>query len=282
MKNSKEIFRDLQQQITLKEDAEEIQSILYLVAEHVLGLSRADIISEKKIQADAAQQSRLNTIIKRINGLEPIQYILGEAYFYGRKFNVTPAVLIPRSETELLVEEALKEINPFTPGSILDVGTGSGCIAVTLSKELPEKKIIAVDVSKDALKIASENARHADAVVEFQCVNILNEFPFQKLEMIVSNPPYVSLSEKGSMKKNVLDHEPHLALFVADNDPLIFYNIIAQRGYQSLLPNGKAIVEINERFGHAVQNLFVQAGFTQVRILQDFQGKDRIVTAVKV
>src|SRR5688572_19020982 len=120
MKNSKEIFRDLQQQITLKEDAEEIQSILYLVAEHVLGLSRADIISEKNISADGAQQSRLSAIIKRINGQEPIQYILGEAYFYGRKFNVTPAVLIPRSETELLVEEALKEINPFTPGTILD------------------------------------------------------------------------------------------------------------------------------------------------------------------
>jgi len=160
MKNSKEIFRNLQQQITLKEDPEEIQSILYLVVDSVLGLSRADIISEKSIFLDSFKQNKLNEVTERINRQEPIQYILEEAYFYGRKFKVTPAVLIPRPETELLVEEALKEINPFTPGTILDIGTGSGCIAVTLAKELPEKKIVALDISDGALKVAKENADH--------------------------------------------------------------------------------------------------------------------------
>jgi release factor glutamine methyltransferase len=282
MKNSKEIFRNLQQQITLKEDPEEIQSILYLVVESVLGLSRADIISEKSILLDVSKQNKLYEVTERINRQEPIQYILGEAYFYGRKFRVTSAVLIPRPETELLVEEALKEINPFTPGTILDIGTGSGCIAVTLAKELPEKKIIAIDISDDALKIAKENASHLNAFVEFQKGNILTEsVSFQKLEMIVSNPPYIASSEKEDMKKNVVDYEPHLALFVADDDPFVFYNAIALKGYPALLTGGKVLLEINERFGKKVSRIFIQAGFKNVQILKDLQGKDRIVSAVK-
>lgn len=282
MKNSKEIFRNLQQQITLKEDLEEIQSMLYLVVESVLGLSRADIISEKPILLESSKQNKLNEVTQRINRQEPIQYILEEAYFYGRKFKVTPAVLIPRPETELLVEEALKEIDPFTPGTILDIGTGSGCIAVTLAIELPEKKIAAIDISDDALKVAKENASHLNAFVEFQKGNILTESVSpQKLEMIVSNPPYIARSEKEAMKKNVVDHEPHLALFVADNDPLVFYKAIAQKGYPALLGGGKVLVEINERFGKEVSRIFIQAGFKNVRIIKDLQGKDRIVSAVK-
>jgi len=282
MKNSKEIFRNLQQQITLKEDPEEIQSMLYLVVDSVLGLSRADIISEKPALLDSVKQNKLNEVIARINRQEPIQYILEEAHFYGRKFKVTPAVLIPRPETELLVEEALKEINPFTPGTLLDIGTGSGCIAVTLAKELPEKKIVATDISEAALKIAKENATHLNAFVEFQKGNILTEsISPQKLEMIVSNPPYIAHSESEAMKKNVVDHEPHLALFVDDHNPLLFYNEIAQKGYSALLPDGKVIVEINERFGKEVSRTFNQAGFKNVRIIKDLQGKDRIVSAIK-
>lgn len=281
MKNSKEIFRNLQQQITLKEDTEEIQSILYLVVDSVLGLSRADIISDKPVLLDSSKQNKLKEITERINRQEPIQYILEEAYFYGRKFRVTPAVLIPRPETELLVEEALKEINPFTPGTILDIGTGSGCIAVTLAKELPEKKVVAIDISESALKVAKENADHVNAFVEFQKRNILTESISQKLEMIVSNPPYIGHVEKDDMKKNVVDHEPHLALFVSDNDPLIFYKEIAQKGYSALVAGGKVIVEINERFGKEVSNTFKRAGFKNVRIIKDLQGKDRIVSAVK-
>ncbi|HEU5291325.1 MAG TPA: peptide chain release factor N(5)-glutamine methyltransferase [Cyclobacteriaceae bacterium] len=281
MKNSKEIFRDLVSQITLKEDPEEIQSILYIVLEAILGLSRADIIAEKSISFSAEFQHKLKTIIRQINQHEPVQYILGETYFFGRRFNVSPAVLIPRPETELLVEEVLKEIQPFTPGTIVDIGTGSGCIAVTLAKELPDKKIVGIDVSEAALKIARGNTLQLNATAEFQHVNVLQEFPFQGLEMIVSNPPYIAFAEKESMKRNVLDHEPHLALFVSDNDPLQFYKAIAEKGYSALLQNGKILVEINERFGNEVADVFRESGFKSIRIIKDLQQKDRIVIAHK-
>ena len=282
MKNSKEIFRDLRSQITLKEDEEEIQSILYIVFETVLGLSRADIIAEKPISFNGTVQQKLHGIMQQINQHQPVQYILKEAYFFGRKFKVNSAVLIPRPETELLVEEVLKEIEPFTPGTIVDIGTGSGCIAVTLSKELPNKKIVGIDVSEPALKIANENTLNLNATVDFHQVDVLQEFPFQGLEIIVSNPPYIALAEKDMMKQNVLDYEPHLALFVTDRDPLQFYKVIAQRGYPALIRTGKILVEINERFGKEVAEVFQKAGFRNIKIIKDLQQKDRIVFAQKV
>ncbi len=282
MKNSKEIFRDLQQQITLKEDQDEIQSILYLVVENVFGFSRSDIVAERAIPVTEIRQTKLDSIIRRINACEPIQYILGSTYFYGRKFKVSSSVLIPRPETELLIEEVLKEVDPFTQGSVLDIGTGSGCIAVTLAKELPAKRILAIDVSKEALLIANENARQLNATVEFYKTDALTEkLPIHQIEILVSNPPYVVLSEKKSMKENVLEYEPHLALFVPDNDPLVFYTMIAQKGYAILTNNGKVFVEINERFGEEVSEVFSEAGFKNIRIVKDLQGKNRIVTASK-
>lgn len=282
MNNSKEIFRDLRQQITLKEDQDEIQSILYLILESVLKLSRADIIAEKSISLTVAHEKCLGEIIKRVNACEPIQYILGFTYFYGRKFKVNSSVLIPRPETELLIEEVLKEIEPYTAGTVLDIGTGSGCIAVTLAKELPAKRIVALDVSEGALRVANENAKDLNATVEFHQGNALAEkFPVQQLEILVSNPPYIALSEKKLMNKNVLEYEPHLALFVEDRDPLVFYKMIAQKGFESLTTNGKVFVEINERFGEEVSELFLNAGFKKVQIIKDLQGKNRIVTALK-
>jgi release factor glutamine methyltransferase len=282
MRNSKAILRDLQQQITLKEDLSEIRSVLYLVLEHVLGLSQADVFADKSVLVKDEQQKKLTDIISRINNHEPVQYILGSTYFYGRRFKVNGSVLIPRPETELLIEEVLKEINPFTPGTILDIGTGSGCIAVTLAKELPEKRIVALDISEDALMVAKENASALDAQVEFHKNNALTEnFPCQKLEIIVSNPPYISTSEKGEMKNNVLNFEPHLALFVSNEDPLIFYKMIAEKGFSSLQKGGKVLVEINERFGDRVEELFISAGFKNTRIVKDLQQKDRIVFASK-
>jgi release factor glutamine methyltransferase len=282
MRNSKAILRDLQQQITLKEDLSEIRSILYLVLENVLGLSQADVFADKAILIDDQQQKKLADAISRINNHEPVQYILGSTYFYGRRFKVNGSVLIPRPETELLIEEILKEVNPFTPGTILDIGTGSGCIAITLANELPEKRIVALDISDEALKVAKENASQLNAPVEFHRSNALIEnFPCQDLEMIVSNPPYITASEKGEMKNNVLNFEPHLALFVSDGDPLIFYRMIAEKGVSSLRENGKILVEINERFGNKVANLFIKAGFKNTRIIKDLQQKDRIVFASK-
>jgi release factor glutamine methyltransferase len=282
MNNSKEIFRDLRQQITLKEDLDEIQSILYLILENVLGLSRADIIAGKSISLTVGHQKCLNEIIKRINASEPIQYILGFTYFYGRKFNVNSSVLIPRPETELLIEEVLKEVNPYSPGTVLDIGTGSGCIAITLAKELPAKRVLALDVSEAALRVANENAQELNAAVEFHHGNALAEkFPAQQIEILVSNPPYIASAEKKSMNKNVLEYEPHLALFVEDHDPLVFYKMLAQKGFESLLSNGRVFVEINERFGEEVSELFLNTGFKQVQIIKDLQGKNRIVTALK-
>jgi release factor glutamine methyltransferase len=283
MKNSKEIFRDLLKQITIKEDQNEIQSILYLLLEEILGLSRAAIIAEKSIIINEEQIKRLQDAVTRINKHEPIQYILKSAYFFGRKFTVNPTVLIPRPETELLIEEVLSEIDPLTPGRILDIGTGSGCIAITLVKEVPGKHVLAIDVSEKALQTANENAHALQADVDFLQLDALKEdLPAQPIEIIVSNPPYIARSEKNTMKENVLNHEPHLALFAPDNDPLIFYRTIAQKGFFALRDNGKVYVEINERFGKEVAALFSETGFQNVRIVKDLQEKDRIVVATKL
>lgn len=282
MKNSKEIFRDLQKQITLHEDSSEIKSILFLVLESVLGLSQSDIASDRPVLVSELHQKKINEVISRINAEEPVQYILGSTYFYGRKFNVNPAVLIPRSETEILIEEVLKEIDPFSPGTILDIGTGSGCIAITLAKELPSKRVLAIDVSEGALKTAGENAQQLGASVEFYKVNVLTDhLPASQLEVLVSNPPYVTDSESYTMKKNVLDYEPHLALFVPDHDPFVFYTTIARKGFAALTDSGKVFVEINERYGDEVSDIFKDAGFNTIRMVKDLQGKNRIVSASK-
>ena len=190
-------------------------------------------------------------------------------------------MLIPRPETEFLVEEVLKSTSNI-PGKILDIGTGSGCIAITLAKNLPQKTVIAFDISDEALQVASKNAKQLGANVTFQHVDILkSEIDFQELEFIVSNPPYVAVSEKHAMNRNVLDHEPHLALFVPENDPLIFYNAIAQKGLSALKSGGRIVVEINERFGKEVCDIFIQAGFTNATVIKDLQNKDRIVSVIK-
>lgn len=278
--NSKDLFMDLRKRITLLQEVSETDSMLYLILESI-GITHSDVIAQKAVSLTLAETSVLSTIIDRINKNEPVQYVLGKAHFYGQEFDVNPSVLIPRPETELLIEEVLKNTSN-APGQILDIGTGSGCIAITLAKKLPQKTVIAFDISDDALQVASKNAKHLAANVNFQYVDILtSEIDFQELEFIVSNPPYVAVSEKHAMNRNVLDHEPHLALFVPDNDPLVFYNTIAQKGLSALKPGGRIVVEINERFGKEVCDIFIQAGFTNARVIKDLQNKDRIVSVIK-
>lgn len=280
MMNSKDLFRDLRKRITLSQEVSETDSMLYLILESI-GITHSDVIAQKAVSLTLAETSVLSTIIDRVNKNEPVQYVLGKAHFYGQEFEVNPSVLIPRPETEFLVEEVLKSTSN-TPGKILDIGTGSGCIAITLAKNLPQKTVIAFDISDDALQVASKNAKQLGANVTFQHVDILkSEIDFQELEFIVSNPPYVAVSEKDSMNRNVLDHEPHLALFVPDNDPLIFYNTIAQKGLSALKKGGRIVVEINERFGKEVCDIFIQAGFTNATVIKDLQHKDRIVSVIK-
>lgn len=282
MANSKELFGELVNKIRLNESKEEVESIVYLVLENQLGLSRMEVLSGKKVVGNANDQ--LAEIVDRINREEPVQYILGEAWFYGRKFIVNPSVLIPRSETELIVEEAINAL-PAWPagGKMLDVGTGSGCLAITLVKEFPAAEIHAIDVSAEALVTAAGNAKLLQASVEFHFHDILTEaFPVTGFEVIVSNPPYVTWAERSRMAKNILNHEPERALFVPDDDPLIFYKAIAQQGRILLKPGGRVIVEINERFGSAVVDLFGSWGYSRLMIRKDLGGKDRIVCGIRI
>jgi release factor glutamine methyltransferase len=225
---------------------------------------------------------RLAEIVERINSEEPIQYILGHAWFYGRQFKVHSAVLIPRPETEEVVDYIVKQFRNANDLLIVDIGTGSGCIAITLSLEL-HAKVYGTDVSDDVLKLAKQNNHILEGSVAFLKQDILHyELGFQNIDIIVSNPPYISQAEKKDMKKNVMDFEPHLALFTPGNDPLIFYKSIASKAFKSLKQNGMLITEINEQFGKEVSDIFRAGGFSNVEVRTDMQGKDRFVVGWRV
>jgi release factor glutamine methyltransferase len=281
MKNSKTLFQDFVSKITLTENDDELRSIGYLTFENVFGLSRADIFSEKKIQ-DSTLVNKLETILERINNHEPIQYVLGESWFYERSFVVNPSVLIPRPETGELVRVVLEFVHQTKKQNcrIIDIGTGSGCIAVTLSLELPHADIVAVDVSDDALRVAALNADRLKAKVSFKNLDILANSLLSPADIIVSNPPYIAWSEYDGMSKNVVDYEPHSALFVDSKDPLLFYKAIIRCSKESLRANGLLAVEINERFGTEVYQLFVENNFRHVTLIKDMFGKDRMVKGI--
>ena len=277
MKNSKTLFQDFVNSISIDESRDEIESIAYLVFDKLFHVSKTEILTEKSITESSFEN--LENIIARINQHEPVQYILGNANFYGRTFTVTPDVLIPRPETEELVQTVIHFVRKrnILKTRILDIGTGSGCIAITLALELPRAEIFAVDVSEQALAIASVDAKDLNANVRMLHHDILrNEIPFS-VDIIVSNPPYISLDERFTMPKNVTAFEPELALFVDENDPLLFYRTILARGKQSLTPNGLIAFEIHERFGNEVRQLFEEYSFQNVEVIQDIFGKDRIV-----
>jgi release factor glutamine methyltransferase len=273
--SGKRIFKFIRSGINLYEDDEK-SSISYLIMEHLFNLKKSDILLDKKIEK--VNNEEIISIINRINQSEPIQYILGETEFYGRKFKVNKNVLIPRPETEELVDLIIKENKKQKKIKVLDIGTGSGCIAITLAKELPEAEVCALDISKDALKTANENALMNNAKVDFSHADIIQnlKFKLQNLNIIVSNPPYVRESEKKQMHANILEHEPFTALFVKDEDPLIFYKSIILFAKQHLVENGKCYFEINEKFGQETIALFAENNFSEIRIIKDLQNKDRI------
>jgi release factor glutamine methyltransferase len=280
MANSKDVFNDLFGKIHLNETRDEIHAILYLLLNHLSGLTRTQILSEKEIEP--IDPSRLNEIISRINRHEPIQYIIGEANFYGRSFVVSPSVLIPRPETEQIIVEVLQHVPDALQrtGTILDIGTGSGCLAITLAKELPNANVIATDISNDALKIAASNAKQLGATVEFLEHDIMSDSPpVRSADIIVSNPPYIRPSEKELMQETVLKFEPALALFVPENDPLLFYRAIAAIAKNILSQTGFVVVEINENLGDEVASVFIRHGFENSQIKVDTSKKMRIVVA---
>jgi release factor glutamine methyltransferase len=271
--NSKEVFQEIKSKLTL-DDPEEVHAIALVLMEKYFDLTLTEILAEKEFEI-----KNLNEIIERLNRHEPLQYVLGEAEFLGRKITVNPSVLIPRPETELLVYEVLK--TKLKAPRILDIGTGSGCIAITLSLEISNSKVYAIDISQNSLDTAKINSKKLGADVPF----LLNDFlkdslSLDPVDLIVSNPPYIRNSEKSSMSSNVLNYEPHQALFVSDQDPLIFYKAIVSKSKTLLNGSGKVFVEINENFGNEVKEIFESNGF-EVKIIKDLDGKDRIVTAHK-
>ena len=258
----------------------EIKAFTRIIATELLGVSQMTFYLKDDITLTAEQQALLDNAIERLKKQEPIQYILGYCDFCGLRFKVTPATLIPRPETSELVEWIASEAAGY--GSILDIGTGSGCIAVSLAQKLPQSKVTAWDISNDALAVAAENSKANGQAVTFEQVDILAYEPTGKqFDIIVSNPPYIKENEKSAMHSNVLDWEPHTALFVPDNDPLLFYRAIAEKGLFMLTPGGKLYFEINRAHGKETMEMLAALGYTNIELRKDFAENDRMIRAVK-
>jgi release factor glutamine methyltransferase len=266
-------------------DSDELKNIIELVIEHITNLPRKEQVKNKAAYLTCTQLEDLDAITERLKKNEPVQYVLGEAWFAGMKFKVNKNVLIPRPETEELVDWIIKEAmsHELRAETILDVGTGSGCIPITLKKKLPEANISAIDVCSEALFIATENAIELNAEVNFILFDFLDEEKWTDLgqyDMIVSNPPYVKQNEISTLHERVKEFEPPLALFVPDNDALLFYKKISDFSLKHLKIEGSLFVEINEALGDSVVNLLRTAGFVNIELKKDMQGKDRMVKAM--
>ena len=259
------------------QEKRECHAITQQLLEHYCQLDAVRIVLNESITLSPTQNKLLSAAITRLQKQEPIQYVLGKAPFLGRYFQVPPAVLIPRPETEAFVQYIINN-NPQPGRRILDIGTGSGCIAITLKKELLNATIHALEVDPQALHVAQNNAQQLSAVVHWIQRDVLHDpLPNQRWDIIVSNPPYVRNSEKAQMHLRVLAYEPAQALFVPDENPLLFYDKIVGLAPQHLTPAGKLYLEINETMGTAVARLLTDTGFKEVYIKQDLHGKDRWV-----
>ena len=274
----KESLRDLY-------PSSEVSSLVRLIMERVCNIQPHHFLFCKDKELPESEKSRIHDIAERLKQMEPIQYILGTADFYSLQFEVDPSVLIPRPETEELVEQVILD-NADQKIKILDIGTGSGCIAVTLRKHLKKASVIATDISAEALATARRNAKRNNTTVTFIQTDILDpekaemDIPFI-LDVIVSNPPYIKEEEKKDMERNVLDYEPHLALFVPDNDPLLYYWHIAHFGKKKLRRNGHLYFEINAACGNMVVEMLEEEGYKNIELIQDLSGRDRIIKARK-
>jgi release factor glutamine methyltransferase len=267
-------------------DTREAANIADMVIEHVTGQRKIERIVYKDIPVNQLQQEQLNDIAAALQSHKPIQYVLGYTWFINMKLLVSEHVLIPRPETEELVAWIIEDVHKSGNKeiSLLDIGTGSGCIPIAVRKKIPEVAVSAIDISRDALSLATLNSIEQKVLVDFLYTNFLDEAEWKHLgryNIIVSNPPYIKASEESSMRKNVLKYEPHIALFVPDEDALIFYKAIAKFSSQHLKENGRVYVEINEALGEEVRALFKNHGFAEVTLRKDMQGKDRIIKAAK-
>ncbi len=288
LKNFKTIFKS---ELTSIYDEVEAESFFYLSLEKLQNLKRIDLALQPNFELTESEVDNWNNILDDLKSQKPIQYILGETEFYGLPFLVNENVLIPRPETEELVQLIIVESQMIKKETIriLDIGTGSGCIAVSLAKNLPNAQVFAIDVSEEALRVAKKNAETNQVSINFIQANILetnnltqlstnNQQPTTEFDVIVSNPPYVRHLEKEEIKKNVLDYEPHLALFVEDNDALLFYRKIAQLSKTSLTQNGKLYFEINQYLGKETVELLEELEYKNTKLLKDIYGNDRMIS----
>lgn len=255
---------------------EEASALFYSAVDGVSGLNRSSVLLRQEQLVNEDEQARYLDIIGELKSGRPIQYILGTAWFYGLSFKVTEAVLIPRPETEELVQWII-EAGLEKCGNLLDIGTGSGCIAVSLKKYGKDVNVHAMDISAEALEVAKYNSIKNKVVINFIEANILNYQSVEKFDVIVSNPPYITEDEKKEMEENVLLYEPHTALFVSDNNPLIFYKAIADFALLNLKPRGFLFFEINGFLGKETVEMLKERGFEDIILRKDMQGKDRMI-----
>ncbi len=275
----KEAIQQLRESLSPVIEAGELQAMIRVICEDVFNYDQVDVALRQDHELPDFAPERIAEIIARLKRHEPLQYVVGCARFHGHRFKVTPAVLIPRPETEQLVDLIIDE-NPDADLKVLDMGTGSGCIAISLARALKFAQVDALDVSRDALAVARENAALLKTPrVRFFESDMLASQPSACYDIIVSNPPYICWSERESMDRNVKDFEPGQALFVPDSDPLLYYKAIAHYASQSLEHGGKLYLEINQRFGNEVKHLLESCGLDDVRIIEDSFGHVRFAAA---
>lgn len=269
------------EKLTLLYDAGEAESFFYITLEELKGWKRTDLALNPDAEITAEEQVKWDEVLEQLERQKPIQYIFGKAPFFGLEFEVNEHTLIPRPETEELVEWIVQENKLSGKIKILDIGTGSGCISIALAKNLPDAEVYAIDVSPEALAVAKRNAEHNNTAVDFWQKDILTTESLPEIfDIIVSNPPYVRHLEKEEIKKNVLEHEPHLALFVEDNDALLFYRKIAELAKTALAPGGKLYFEINQYLGRETADMLTGKGYQNVELRKDIYGNDRMVKTI--
>ena len=281
--NLLQLEKYFQQRLRANYPDSEIENLFFWTLEEILGIQRIDFVLQKNNAVDCQNIDRIKKVIQRLRNEEPIQYIFGSTEFYGLLFNVSTDTLIPRPETEELVEwiiETVKQdeyLSSLSELRILDIGTGTGCIAITLTKLIPSANTTAVDISKNALTVAESNSALNEVNVHFVISNVLELSSLEnEFDIIVSNPPYVRNSEKIEIKNNVLKYEPDTALFVEDDDPLLFYRKIGKLSLESLNPNGYLFFEINQYLGKEMVDLLSDLGYQHIELRKDVFGNDRM------
>lgn len=277
-------YRRLLAQLYEVYDNREAANIADMVIEHITGQRKIERIVYKDLSVSGEQQEQIEKIADELLSQRPVQYVLNEAWFMDMKLAVNEHVLIPRPETEELVEWIIKDVKQSGNKtlSLIDIGTGNGCIPIAIKRKIPQLTISAIDISDDALRVAKLNSIAQNVIIDFLHLDFLNEIDWSKLgvyDRIISNPPYIKKSEEAAMRNNVLRYEPHLALFVPDEDALLFYKAIAEFSQKHLKPGGSVYVEINEALGEAVIEVFAKNGFSDVILKKDMQEKDRMVKA---